>query len=316
MGKAKQYPVIRTVLLGVSFTGKTSLCMRFVNRHFEWVYQSTEQISTYRSIITLTDSDGEKRHILLQIEDVFPINHPDLQGEGGIDGKNQDLDKILDNPIPEESMTAETYAYLSRPIHCYVYVFDKSERSSFEEVQRLAEYVYKREDRVIGRKKQVKPIKFLVANKADLDPFHGAENEARRAAKKFGLIYSETSAVTNTGVEDLFLDIAKAVMASGIFKSKEEEEERKRREHQEQSFWASLTTLCGCGGRSEKKEVRDEEAEDEEEKPQEEEQPSNSKCTLQYLESLTTTPVSAGTVPSLVLPLPPQYAAGTSAFEW
>lgn len=283
MGKTKQYPVIRTVLLGVSFTGKTSLCMRFVNRHFEWVYQSTEDVNIYRSIVTLTDSDGEKRHILLHIEDIFPINHPDLQGEGGIEGKNQILDRILDNPIPEESMTAETYAYLSRPIHCYVYIFDKSERSSFEEVQRLAEYVFKREDRVIGRKKQVKPIKFLVANKADLDPFHGAENEARRAAKKYGLIYSEASAVTNTGVEDLFLDIAKAVMASGIFKSKEEEEERKRRQHEEQSFWASLTTLCGCGGRSEKKEVRDEEAEDEEEKPQEEEQQPSSKCALQYL---------------------------------
>ena len=283
MGKAKQYPVIRMVLLGVSFTGKTSLCMRFVNRHFEWVYQSTEEVSIYRSIVTLTDSDGEKRHILLQIEDVFPINHPDLQADGGIDGKNQSLDRILDNPIPEESKTAETYAYLSRAIHCYVYVFDKSERSSFEEVTRLAEYVYKREDRVIGRKKQVKPVKFLVGNKADLDPFHGAENEARRTAKKFSLVYTETSAVTNTGVEDLFLGIAKAVMASGIFKSKEEEEERKRRQHEEVGFWESLTTLCGCGGRSEKKEVRDEEAEDDDEKLQEEEQPSNSKCALQYL---------------------------------
>lgn len=272
--------MIRVVLLGVSFTGKTSLCNRFVNRHFEWVYQSTEKETTYLSIITLTDSDGEKRHILLHIEDLFPINHPDLQRGGEIEGKSATLDKILDNPIPEESKINETYAYIKRPIHCYVYVFDKSEKSSFDEIQRMAEYVFKREDRVIGRKKQIKPTKFLVANKSDLDPFHGAENEARRAAKKYGLIYTETSAVTNTGVQDLFYDIAKAVVASGIFKSEEDVERRKRQKEEEQSFWNSLTTLCGCGGRSEKKEVRDEEADDEDDKPQEEEQPK-SKCTLQ-----------------------------------
>ena len=281
MGKAKQYPVIRVVLLGVSFTGKTSLCMRFVNRHFEWVYQSTDEVSIYRSIITLTDSDGEKRHLLLQIEDMFPINHPDLQGEGGIEGKSQVLDKILDNPAPEESKTHETYAYLSRSIHCYVYIFDKSEKSSFEEVLRMAEYIFKREDRVIGRKKIIKPTKFLVANKSDLEGFHGADNEARRASKKYGLNYMEASSVTNYNVEELFLEIAKAVLASGIFKSKEEEDERRRRQKEEEaSVWRNVLNFCGCGGRGEKKEVRDDDADDDDEKPAEEDQASSSKCTV------------------------------------
>ena len=79
--KEEKIPIIHIALLGSSGVGKSSICSRYVNSQFEFIHDITGDTDTYRKLVDLTAGNDRKQYCILEIDDTFPINHPDLVGE-------------------------------------------------------------------------------------------------------------------------------------------------------------------------------------------------------------------------------------------
>lgn len=95
--KEEKIPIIHIALLGSSSVGKSSICSRYVNSQFEWIHEITNDTDTYRKLVDLTAGNERKQYCILEIDDTFPINHPDLCDEPPNKVMEGKLDKILAN---------------------------------------------------------------------------------------------------------------------------------------------------------------------------------------------------------------------------
>lgn len=84
-------------------------------------------------------------------------------------------------------------------------VYDITDRNSFDSISSWMEQISQHAD--------VNVNKILIGNKCDLEAQRAVSTEeGRQLAEKFGIPFAETSAQTNTNVEEVFMTLAEAVV--------------------------------------------------------------------------------------------------------
>jgi GTPase SAR1 family protein len=215
-GKGK---MIRICVLGSSFTGKSALVNRFVNNSFEWVYEPTNEPNIFRRLINITDDEEHKQYCMMQIEDLFPINHPMLQ-VGDSESEESPLikyyDQVLGNKRSEKKKPNDKPLFKETIIHGYMYVYDVTSKASFDEVCKVIEYIHTREEKEAGKKKSGKAAKILVGTKIDCLASHEINSKVESFKKKYGLLSRKVSALTNSEIKEAFLDLARNALDSNV----------------------------------------------------------------------------------------------------
>jgi Ras-related protein Rab-22 len=162
--------VLKIVLIGESGVGKTCLISQFVDKMFQDEIQST--IGGTFSTKTIKCSNG----LTLQLE-------------------------IWDTAGQERYRSVTKMFYKDASVALLVY--DITNKNSFLELQRYwAEQVFESSPKNI--------IIAIIANKSDLYEFEQVEEgEAREYANSIHALFAATSAKNNSGIDNLFIEIAK-----------------------------------------------------------------------------------------------------------
>jgi small GTP-binding protein len=162
--------ILKTVLIGESGVGKTSIISQFVEQIFQKDQQST--IGGTFNTKSIKCSNGQT----LKFE-------------------------IWDTAGQERYRAVTKIFY--KDVNVAILVYDITSLSSFRELQK-----YWVEQVMESSPKNL--IIAIIANKADLIESENVdEKEARKYAKSINAIFARTSAKNNVGVNDLFLEIAK-----------------------------------------------------------------------------------------------------------
>ncbi|KAK8791287.1 hypothetical protein WA171_002234, partial [Blastocystis sp. BT1] len=84
-------------------------------------------------------------------------------------------------------------------------VYDVTDRNSFESISSWMEQISQHADSSVN--------KILIGNKCDLEAQRAVSTEeGKKLAEKFGIPFAETSAQTNTNVDEAFMSLAEAVV--------------------------------------------------------------------------------------------------------
>jgi Ras-related protein Rab-5C len=167
---SKQFQ-FKLVLLGESAVGKSSLVLRFVKDQFDDYRESTIGAAFLTQTVSLDDGASVKFEIW--------------------DTAGQERYKSL----------APMYY---RNANCAVVVYDITQSSSLEKARTWIRELQRQADRSI--------VIALCGNKSDLAEGgrrQVSQEEAKKYAEEEGLMWSETSAKTGEGVQEIFTEIAK-----------------------------------------------------------------------------------------------------------
>ena len=212
--------LVRICVLGSSFSGKSALVNRFVNNSFEWIYEPTNEPNIFRRLINITDDEEHKQYCMMQIEDLFPINHPWLQLSHSDDHKSNLVkyyDQVLGNKRSGQKRPNEKALFKETVIHGYMYVYDLNSEASLEVVSKVIEYIHTREEKEAGKKKSGKAAKILVGTKSDSVPSQVKfSNKVDNMKKKYSLMTRKVSALTNSEIKEAFLDLARNALDSNV----------------------------------------------------------------------------------------------------
>ena len=174
---------IKTILVGESRVGKTSIISRFINP------SNKELKATAIESVTKSLSIGGK-YISLYIT----FDMCDTMGQE----KFRALPKIF-----------------YKDAGVIIFVYDISEKKSFDEIKN---YWYQRIKKNVTKFFHKNFVLGVVGNKYDLyKEEQVSEEEARKFAKEIGAIFKLTSALNNTGIEELFKSIAFKVLEHNYF---------------------------------------------------------------------------------------------------
>ena len=192
MSSDEALEIFKIVLIGESGVGKKSIKSQFIDQIFQDDQQST--IGGTFSTKTVKCSNGK----LLKLE-------------------------IWDTAGQERYRSVTKMFY--KDANAAILVYDITSDYSFEQLQKY--WVEQVRD---SSPKNI--ILAIIANKSDLIEFEKVdEGEARQYAESINALFSVTSAKSNTGVNDLFLEIAKKYTGSEsalTIEEKDEAEEYKR----------------------------------------------------------------------------------------
>lgn len=121
-----------------------------------------------------------------------------------VDG--MEVEFVLYDTAGQERFRTLTSSYF-RNTDAILCVFDLTEQESFDDIEgHIPE----------GSRFSPQSQKFLVGNKSDLaDERVISEEQAKEMSEKFGVTYIETSAKTGENVQELFLEVGRALIASG-----------------------------------------------------------------------------------------------------
>ena len=240
--------LIRICVLGSSFVGKSTLCNRFVNNSFEWVYEPTCETNFFRRLINITDDNEHIQYCMMQIEDLFPINHPSLQLDNDESASEMRtfFEQVIDNTRSNNKKPNEKALFKETAIHGYMYVYDLTSKASLDEVTKVIEYIHTREEKEAGKKKSGKAAKILVGTKKDclLPGQQDLQAKVDSLKKKFGVNARKVSALTNSEIKEAFLDLARNALESKADGNNGDVES----DEESQGFFSFL----GCGGGREK----------------------------------------------------------------
>ena len=148
MGPKKKPPKLvkkfRICLLGPSYVGKTQIVNRFINNNFTGYYEPTISCNSYRRAYNLNDDELDLDPVFFDIEilDLFPHDHPNMDQEIELmteEAKEmeKELSKIIKSPY--ENITKEDP--LSNRIHAYIFVYDASNKRTFESMVCMIETI-------------------------------------------------------------------------------------------------------------------------------------------------------------------------------
>jgi hypothetical protein len=163
MSKPKKNPVkfFRICVMGPSYVGKTQVINRFINNSFTGYYEPTHQEQQYRRAYNLFEDqpEMEPQFIDLDVIDMFPHDHPlldidkNMMNETAKKMSNR-LDEYLQSPfkaeyrVPEHLDNQGNIVEEKRPqieiidrIHAYVFVFDSSNKKTFENMMCVVETI-------------------------------------------------------------------------------------------------------------------------------------------------------------------------------
>ena len=161
---------IKIVLIGEPFVGKTCIINRFVDHNYKENPGSTIGSNYTSKKLTIEDL---KKEVILDIWDTA----------------GQEVYRSFVKLFYKESKIA-------------ILVYDISDRKSFDELKKywFNEIKEFRKDIILG----------IAGNKSDLiDKEEVNEDEARKFAKEINAIFRLTSALSNIGIDELFLELTK-----------------------------------------------------------------------------------------------------------
>mmetsp|Transcript_18531 Transcript_18531/g.33460 ORF Transcript_18531/g.33460 Transcript_18531/m.33460 type:complete len:271 (-) Transcript_18531:1177-1989(-) len=219
--EVKNLPIIRCVVVGPSRVGKSTIVCRFINNYFEPIYTPTDKLRSFRRIFDLMEGEvsDSRQFCMLQIDDVFPIDHPDLDDleEGESSDMTTTLEKIVDNAKPEKSERGQ-FPYVGSQIYSYIYCIDPLSQSSVNSIEKFMDYIKVHEDQQTGRKKAFIAVKYLVLAKADLYGAGAYPNKSKieGLARKYDAKLLEVSALENRNINELFRGLCRSVLDSNI----------------------------------------------------------------------------------------------------
>ena len=162
---------------------------------------------------------------MMQIEDVFPVNHPYLQMSKGENPEvNQMIDyyeRALDNTKVDKKQSNEKNLFKETFIQGYMYVYDMTSMASLEEVEKVIEYIHTREEKEAGKKKSGQVAKILVGTKKDICGYNSVipDSKIDQIKKKFAIKHHrKASSLTNDMVSEACLDLARDAInrSSGV----------------------------------------------------------------------------------------------------
>lgn len=211
---------IRFVLIGSSTVGKTTLSSQFVNHLVDSTYERTDEVRPYRTVLDIGTNPRKTELVLLQIDDMFPINHPDLiSNSKSINYQNMSrlFDSILENKRLNPKKKSGNPMFDEMPVHVYFFVFDVADRSSFEELEAVIEFVSQKEETRRARPNFKPTHKVLVANKDDLDIFEVPIARIEATKRKVEASFRKVSALDSVSVQDIFMEAARTAISKGLF---------------------------------------------------------------------------------------------------
>lgn len=174
---------VKVVLLGEARVGKTSIITRIIKDTFDYNCLSSSGASFSQKLMVFDDLSTKVNFLIW-----------DTVGQE----KFRSISKIF-----------------YRDAAIAVLVFDITDSNSFQEVKNF--WINEVKTNISG-----KYILGLAANKSDLvDKADVSEQEIKDFAQKEGLIFKFTSALNNTGINELFQDLGKKYLDPEGFKAEE-----------------------------------------------------------------------------------------------
>lgn len=210
---------VRIVLIGSSSVGKTTICTQFVNRFADSAYERTDELRPFRNIIDISQNTKKAELVLLQIDDVFAINHPDLISSTksiNYDSMSRLFDSILQNKRLNPKRKSGNPMFDEMPVHVYFFVFDASDRASFEELEPIIEFVNEKEEKRRNRANFRPTHKVIIANKNDLDIFAVPVARIEAIKRKVEASFRKLSAFDYSQVQHLFIEAAQTAISKGL----------------------------------------------------------------------------------------------------
>eukprot|EP00347_Sterkiella_histriomuscorum_P005784 403355282 len=184
-----------------SFVGKTSIINRFINNSFSTYYEPTLHAQIYRRAFNiLEDQDVDPQFVELEIIDVFPHDHPLLDKDPDYSDLAREMSITL-NDIVKNNFGTDA----SSKIHGYMFIYDASNKFTFDTLSCLMETIKEIEKSERRGKKSMmyQPKKLVIGNKKDLKRKKQVL-EKNDLKKLEGMRYREVSALTNQGIQEAF----------------------------------------------------------------------------------------------------------------
>lgn len=196
---------IRLCILGSLEVGKTSLCSQFVSHYFTHDYNKTSALNIFRSLILLNNTP-----VMLEIDDLFAINHPSLSQSSDSTNK-QTFQKIIENKTSKPTNNQVPSIYSEKKIDGLIFVFDLSSNESFILVEQVIKQVASKEEERVGLRHPKITKKVLVGNKADLSKQSVKQSEIERLKLSYSMEYFRTSAKNMKSVDSVFRFISTTI---------------------------------------------------------------------------------------------------------
>lgn len=197
---------IRLCILGSLEVGKTSLCSQFVSHYYTPDYNKTSALNIFRSLILLNNTP-----VMLEIDDLFAINHPSLSQSSETSANKEVFQKILENKAPKATSNQVPSMYSEKRIDGLIFVFDLTSNESFLLVEQVIKQVASKEDERIGLRHPKITKKILVGNKADLNKQSVKQGEIERLKLSYSMEYFRTSAKNMKSVDKVFRYISSII---------------------------------------------------------------------------------------------------------
>ena len=165
---------IKTIIIGDSYCGKTTILNKYVNKNFNDTFMATIGVDYYKSMIIKND-------------DTYKFSIWDTSGQ--------------------EKFNSIISSYY-RDIGVAIIVFDLTNYNSFVNIKKWLDILSSYETE--GEKEKI--IKVVVGNKCDLvKERRVSQNDAEKICRKHGLDYLETSAKININIDNIFQKIVSVV---------------------------------------------------------------------------------------------------------
>ncbi|XP_026461391.1 ras-related protein Rab-37-like [Ctenocephalides felis] len=202
----EEHKVHKTILLGDSGVGKTSLLVQFDTGKFQQgTFSATVGIGF--TVMLLGDSGVGKTCLLVRFRDGTFLSG-NFISTVGIDFRNKivlvDQSRVklqIWDTAGQERFRSVTHAYY-RDAHALLLLYDVTNKTSFDNIRAWLGEIreYAQDDVVI----------MLIGNKADCGPERQVKKEeGERLAREYNVTFMETSAKTGVNVELAFLAIAR-----------------------------------------------------------------------------------------------------------
>lgn len=241
---------VRIVMLGCTGVGKTSLCGQFTSHCFCQGIGPTHEIDIFRSLVSI-----DENAVLVQIDDLFPINHTSLLDPDQEDSENRKVFESIVENRKIQTGKQKNPIYAGKAVDGIMFVFDLANKESFELVEKMLGYVVSKENERASNKHPRKTWKVLIGNKTDLSKNMVKVNEIERTKKRYGVEYYKTSALTGKGVDSAFKFLVRQIFEEKYVgdevMQKSIDSEFTIEETPQNNFFA----WCDCSKRSKKAQV-------------------------------------------------------------
>jgi len=167
----------------------------------------------------LEDSEVDPNYVDLEIMDLFPHDHPLLD-------EDRDFSELAREMSDTLNMVVKNSDHENK-IHAYIFVYDASNKYTFETLLCLIETIREIEKSERRGKKGIafEPLKMVLGNKKDLKQKKNVL-EKSDLKKLENMRFREVSALTNQGIQKAFKTLVSDITGNSILNKEHYDNER------------------------------------------------------------------------------------------